>query len=74
MWQAISLTAGFCCLFGATILLARREGSKSAQLENLKLEIKKKAEEQRRAQRIINNAYNLSDDDARNRLQNIASK
>lgn len=74
MWQVIGLTVGFCFLFGATIFLARREGSKAAQLENLKLEIKKRAEEQARANRIITHNDDLPIADVRKRLQDITSK
>lgn len=69
MWQVIGLTVGFCSLFGATILLARREGSKSAQLENLKLEIKKRAEEQARAERLTATVRNTPIDGVRDKLQ-----
>ena len=54
--------------------LASKNGSKSAQLEALKAEIRKNAEEQRRAQEIKDRVYSLSPDDARRRLHDVANK
>ena len=61
----------FGSVFGVAILLASKEGSKAAQLENLKAELKKLAEEQRRANETIDRVRNMSDDDVRNRLHQI---
>lgn len=61
-------------LLGLALILASKNGSKSAQLEALKAELKKQAEEQARAQRIIDNVNYLSADDARRRLHNVANK
>ena len=65
---------GLGAVLSAVILLASKNGSKSAQLEALKAEIRKQAEEQARAQRITDNVYALSADDARRRLHDVASK
>ena len=54
--------------------LASKNGSKAAQLEALKAEIKKNAEEQRRAREITDNVYAMSADDARRRLCELQSK
>lgn len=71
MWTHVILIAGFLSLLGLVVLLASKEGSKSAQLESLKAEIKKQAEAQARAQKILNNVSNMPADNVRKRLQNI---
>lgn len=73
MWTAIGLTSAFCFLIVLVIWLARREGKKSAKLEALKAEAKRNAEEQRKAQEVVNSVANLSVDDARRRLHSIAT-
>lgn len=65
---------GLGALLSAVILLASKNGSKSAQLEALKAEIRKQAEEQERAQRINNSVGNMSSSDVRDRLRQISSK
>ena len=74
MWIGIGMIAAFCCLFSIAIYLAKNEGSKSAKLEALKLELKKQAEEQRRMHEVSNVVRNMSDDDVRSRLHNIQGK
>ncbi len=74
MWIHVILIGGFLSLLGLVVLLASKGGSKSAQLEVLKQEIKKRAEEQARAQKILNDVSNMSSDDVRKRLQDISSK
>lgn len=74
MWLQIGMIGGFLCLLGAVVFFSSKSGSKSAQLEALKSELKKRAEEQYRAQKIISNVNSRSSDDARKRLQNISSK
>lgn len=73
VWQIIAILCGGG-LLGVALVLASKNGSKSAQLEALKAEIKKQAEEQRRAQQITDNVYALSADDARRRLHDVANK
>ena len=68
------LVIAFFCLLGLVVLLSSKDGSKSAQLEVLKQEIKKRAEEQARAQKILNRVTNMPVDDVRKRLQDIAKK
>lgn len=69
----------FLCVFGlgslltVIIFLSSKNGSKAAQLEALKAEIKKQAEEQARANRINQNVANFSDSDIRNKLHGIAN-
>ena len=74
MWTYICLTTVICFLIGLVIVLARREGKKSAKLEALKAEAKRNAEEQRREQQVTNAVYALSDDDARRRLHEVSNK
>ena len=64
----------FSSIFGIAIMLASKHGKKTAQLEALKAEIEKNAEEQRRANEAINRVRNMSDDDVSKRLHNIQSK
>ena len=59
-------------LFVIVIFLASKNGSKAAQLEVLKAELKKQVKEQERAQKITDTVYSLSDADARRRLHNVA--
>lgn len=74
MWTAIGLTSAFCFLFVLVVWLARREGRRSAKLEALKAEAKRNAEEQRKAQEIANSVANMSTDNARRLLQDVANK
>lgn len=74
MWTHVILIGGFLSLLGLVVLLASKSGSKAAQLENLKTEIKKQAEAQARAQRILNHVANIPADDVRKRLQDVSSK
>lgn len=64
----------FGALLSSVIWLASKQASKEAQLQNLLTELKKQAEEQKRAQRIIDNVSAMSADDARKRLHEIANK
>lgn len=73
LWQILVIMGG-CGVFGIALWLASKNGSKAAQLEALKSEIKKQAEERARAQKILNNVSNMSSDDIRKRLQDISSK
>ena len=74
MWTQVGLIGAFLFLLGLVVSFSSKNGSKAAQLEALKAELKKRAEEQARAQKIINNVSNLSDDDVRKRLHDISSK
>lgn len=71
-WEIVSICGGFS-LFVVALWLASKNGSKSAQLEALKQEIKKQAEEQRRAQQIADGVYSLSADECRRRLHDVAN-
>ena len=74
MWTQVGLIGVLLFLLGLVVSFASKNGSKSAQLESLKAEIKKIAEEQARAKRIIDNVNALSDDDARERLRKLTDK
>lgn len=73
MYQ-IGVVAAFLFLLGGIIYLSHKNGKKAAQLEKLKDEIKREAEEQARANKIIDNVGNMSDDDVRERLRSISGK
>lgn len=72
-WQIMAILGSFGLLVSA-LWLAGKNGSKAAQLEALKAEIKKQAEEQNRANKIKDNVYSLSDDECRKRLHDLANK
>ncbi len=72
-WHFIALFA-LGALFVAVIALASKNGSKAAQLEALKAELKKQAREQEHAQQITDNVYARSATDARRRLCELQRK
>ena len=74
MWIYLVMILVFGSLFSVAIVMASKNGSKAAQLESLKAELKKQAEEQARENRVIDSVRNMSSDDVRKRLQNISSK
>ena len=61
-------------LFSVAIYLASKNGSKAAQLEALKAEIKKQAEEQRRVQKITDTVTAMDEHSVRQRLHKIANR
>ncbi len=73
LWQIIALLGG-CGMFVAAIMLASKNGSKAAQLEALKAEIKKQAEEQRRVQKITDTVTAMDEHSVRQRLHKIANR
>ena len=73
IWYFIGIFA-LGSLFTLVVTLASKNGSKAAQLEALKAELRKQAEEQARAARINSSVANMSDSDIRNRLHEIANK
>ena len=74
MWIYFVAILAFGSLLSVVVLLASKNGNRAAQLENLKAELRKNAEEQARAQKITDSVYSLSADDARKRLHDVASK
>lgn len=73
IWYFLAIF-GLGSLLTCIVFLASKNGSKAAQLEALKAELRKQAEEQARANRITDNVSNLSADDARKRLHDVANK
>lgn len=73
MWIYLIVILAFGSLLSVAIVMASKNGSKAAQLEALKAEIRKLAEEEARAKRINNFANGLSGDDAREKLHQIAN-
>lgn len=74
MWTAIGIIVAYCFLFGVVIWLARKEGKKSAKLEELRNAAKRQAEEQYRANKSLDSVRNMSDNDVRGRLRTISGK
>lgn len=74
MLEKIGLAGLFFLLWAAGLWLASKNGSKAAQLEALKEEIKKRAKEQERANAINNSVDNIPIDDVRERLSNLKGK
>ena len=72
-WQIIAILGALGSLIAA-LWLAGKNGSKAAQLEALKAEIRKNAEEQERARKINDSVYGVSTDECRKRLQDLANK
>ena len=74
MWTAIGIIVAYCFLFWVVIWLARKEGKKSAKLEELRKTVKRQAEEQYRANKSLDSVRNMSDNDVRGRLRTISGK
>lgn len=73
LWQILIIMGG-CGILGIALWLASKNGSKAAQLEALKAEIRKQAEEQSRVARINSSVSNMSDADVAERLQKLSGK
>lgn len=69
MTHTIILVIGFLGMLALVAVMASKNGSKAAQLENLKAELRKRAEEQARAQRITDNVRRKSTHSVRSKLQ-----
>lgn len=72
-WYFIGIFA-LGSLLTLVVTLSSKNGSKAAQLEALKAELRKRAEEEARANKIIDSVRNMPSDDVRKRLQNISGK
>lgn len=72
IWYFICIFA-LGSLFTLVVTLASKNGSKAAQLEALKAELRKQAEEQARISRINNSVSNMSNNNVRNKLYGIAN-
>lgn len=73
LWQIVAILGG-CGLLGVALWLSSKNGSKAAQLEALKAELKKQAEEQKRANKIMDSVRNMDEHTCRQRLHEIANK
>lgn len=74
MWIYLIAILAFGSLLSVAIVMASKNGSKAAQLEALKAEIRKLAEEEARAKRINQNVANFSDSNITNKLHQIANE
>lgn len=74
MTTQLILLVSWVVMFFVALFLSRKEGGKAAQLEALKKEIKKKAEEQERAKKITDNVNSFDEHTVRNKLHEIANK
>ncbi len=73
LWQfALVLCGGG--LLAVCLWLASKNGSKAAQLEALKTELKKQVEEQARAQQIRDSVSAMDEHTVRSRLHEVANK
>ena len=73
LWQILVIMGG-CGVLGIALWLASKNGSKAAQLEALKAELKKQTEEQKRANKIMDSVRNMDEHTCRQRLHEIANK
>ena len=74
MWIHVILIGLFGLLWTAGLCLAGKLGSKKAQLEALREEIKRQAREQEQLNAAYNRVSYMSDDAVAQRLQDISSK
>ena len=61
-------------LVGAVLLLASKNGSKTAQLKRLQEELKRQTREQENASKIVSRVYGFDRGDIEQRLRNVARK
>ena len=69
MAMQLWMIGGFAVLLGIVVWMASKNGSRAAQLENLKAELKKQAEEYARAQRIMADVHRTDIERVREKLQ-----
>ena len=74
IWLKLGVLLAIMGLFACVIYYARKEARKAEQLANLRREIERQAKEQGKANAIMDNVRNMSDDDVRKRLSNISGK
>lgn len=74
MWTYLIAILAFGSLLSVAIVMASKNGSKAAQLEALKAELRKQAEEQARASKIMDNVRSFDEHTCRQRLHNVANK
>lgn len=68
------IALAFSSLIGVIVFLSSNNGKKTAELENLKADLRKEIRERENASKITNSVNNMSSDTVRDRLQNISSK
>lgn len=74
MLEQVALIFGFICALVAALFLASKNGSKAAQLESLKAELRKQAEEQKRAKQITDSVGAMDEHTVRQRLHEVANR
>ena len=72
MWTAIACILGFGGLLWAVIALSKNYGRAAAQTEALKAEANRAAEEQERANKIMDSVDRMSADAVRQRLRDLS--
>lgn len=70
----VLITLAFSSLIGIVIFLSANNGKKSAELENLKADLRQEIKERERADKITYSVNNMSASDVAKRLQDISSK
>lgn len=74
MWTALGLIGGFCFLIWVILAIACKKVEAQTKLKMLKEEVERTANEQKRANEIIDRVRNLPTDTIRRRVQNLSSK
>ena len=69
MAMQLWMIGGFAVLLGIVVWMSSKNGSRAAQLENLKAELKKQAEGHARAQRIMADVHRTDIERVREKLQ-----
>ena len=74
MWIYVVLTVLGGSLLSLVVYLSTKNGSRLAQLEAIKEELKRLEKEEKKANEISNKVAHLTADDARRRLHDVANK
>ena len=73
MWIYVVLTVLGGSLISLVVYLATKSGSRAAQLEAIKEELRRISAEQARANEVNSSIAHMSDSDIRNKLHSIAN-
>lgn len=73
MWIYVVLTLGCGSLLSLVVYLATKNGSRAAQLEAIKQEIRRIEKEQAKVQKINEEVSSLTPEEARAKLHNISN-
>lgn len=73
MWIYVVLTVLGGSLLSLVVYLSTKNGSRLAQLEAIKEELKRLEKEEKKANEISNKVAHLTADDARRRLHEVAN-